>query len=741
VSPYPEQDAPDAEQQEAITGHLEHITFSNDENGFLVGRLSVDEGGRFRGEAVIRGILPSVRKGERIKIWGNWEEHPSYGTQFHVRSFLVLEPATLEGIALYLEHNIHGVGPKLAERIVKIFGKDTFRVIDETPEKLLEVPKFPAKVLTGLRESWAETRVKREIIVFCHSVGISPLFAERIFSAYGVMAVETIKNNPYRLVMDIQGIGFRSADQIARNMGLAMESPARVEAGVMHALDEASQEGHTGLPRTMLLSSAAELLQVAPELVEKALETLLGDGLLSLLERLAEPDAPPLVQYGRMRKAEDSISEDLGRIAGGAAFTRFKEITETVSAMEGATGISLSAAQRQAVEDALSHKLLVITGGPGTGKTTIIRFILGMVAGTMPQVALAAPTGKAAKRLGEATGQQATTLHRLLEASPVGFRRNRDCQLEMELIIVDESSMIDTLLLAALLAATPTHARLILVGDVDQLPSVGPGRILGDLIESGSFAVSRLETIFRQSEQSRITANAHNIRKGRMPDLSRPAGDELSDFYFIEEAEPERIVEKIRTMLMERIPRRFNLEPKNDVQVITPMHRGLTGARNLNQMLRQWLNPDGQEAIIGGRSFRVGDKVMQTRNDYEKEVFNGDMGEVVAYNSESGQLAIDFEGNRVWMDRKGMDNVTLGYAITVHKSQGSEYPAVILPLTTHHAIMLQRNLLYTAITRGRGLVVLIGTKRAVSLAVHNARPVVRHTGLLERLVAHFSADS
>jgi len=362
-----------------------------------------------------------------------------------------------------------------------------------------------------------------------------------------------------------------------------------------------------------------------------------------------------------------------------------------------------------------------------------VRFILGLVATEIPAIALAAPTGKAAKRLSEATGRPASTLHRLLEAGPKGFQRGPERPIEAELVIVDESSMIDTLLMEALLSALPDHTRLVLVGDVDQLPSVGPGQVLADLIASSRFPVSRLEIVFRQSERSRITANAHAIRKGQVPDLSRPGDGELVDFYFLPESDPARIVEKIRTLMLERMPEAFGFDPRADVQVLSPMHRGLTGAQNLNRALQSWLNPTGQEITHGEPPFRVGDRVMQTRNDYEHEVFNGDMGEITGYDPDSGQVAIDFDGREVIVERKGMDWLTLGYAITVHKSQGSEYPAVVLPLTTHHAIMLQRNLLYTAITRGRRLVVIVGTERAISMAVHNARPMVRHTGLRARL--------
>jgi len=726
-------------RQEVLTGQLERITFNNPENGFLIGRLRVEGSGE---EATVRGVLPGLLEGERVKLWGEWEDHPTYGPQFKAHTLVILDPNTLEGMAKYLELNIEGIGPTLAKRIVKTFGLETFALIDKEPERLLEVPKLSRKVLDNIAANWGGLRAKRDILVFLHSVGISALFADRIFTAYGLASVETVKDNPYRLAMEVQGIGFRTADQIARNLGFALDAPPRIEAGVLHTLDEAGQEGHTGLPLGLLVATAGRLLEVAPQPVADAAERLRAGGLLALEEMDSEATDSALAQRRRMRRAEEAIAGHLERIAAGEAFTRFKEIAATVTEMERSSGLYLSPAQRTAVEEVLQHKILIITGGPGTGKTTIIRFILGLVAGSLPSVVLAAPTGKAAKRMGEATGQPSSTIHRLLEAGPRGFGRTAERQLETELVIIDESSMIDTVLMAALLEAIPDHARLVLVGDVDQLPSVGPGRVLGDLIESGRLPVARLEQIFRQSRESRITANAHAIRRGELPDLTRPEGETLTDFYFMEEDDPARIVDRMRGLLLERIPQRFGLDPKTQVQVLSPMHRGLTGAQNLNRMLQEWLNPSGPEITLGEQPYRVGDKVMQTRNDYEKEVFNGDMGEITGFDAGRGELLLDFDGREVRLERKGLDTLTLGYAITVHKSQGSEYPAVVLPLTTHHAIMLQRNLLYTAITRGKNLVVILGTRKALAMAVNNSRPVVRHTGLRTRLgvLAPFPAD-
>ena len=742
------------EHLDVFVGEVERITFANEENGFAIARLHSQEK---RETVTVKGTMGTIREGETLKVWGRWEDHPTYGPQFAAQSVLVMEPATLEGIQRYLEANIHGVGAVLAKRIVKIFGRETFKVIDETPEKLLEVPKFPPKVLDEIKEGWAETKVKREILVYLHSVGISPAYAEKIHATYGTMAVDVIKDNPYQLALDVRGIGFRIADRIAREVGIPHDSPRRVEAGVLFAMDEATLDGHTGQPAPELARRATALLEVPPELVQAAIATLINDGSLKplLMGEAEEAGLDPVLDAvnpddaitqemlsggvllfrPRFFRAEELICKRLAALRETPAFANFRGVDEAIAGLEAESGLYLNDEQREAIELALREKVMILTGGPGTGKTTIIHFMLTLMATELPQVVLAAPTGKAAKRLSETTGREARTIHRLLEAGPRGFQRNADNPVEADLIIVDESSMIDTLLMEALLAALPDEARMLLVGDVDQLPSVGPGLVLGDLIQSGVVPVSRLETIHRQAQAGRITANAHAVRRGDMPDLSRPPDGEQLDFYFIEETEPSRIVEKMRMMLLERIPEAFGMDPARDVQVLTPMHKGLTGARNLNRELQAWLNPDGAAIPHGDPPFRVGDKVMQIRNDYDKQVFNGDMGEITAHDPEAKEVRVRFDAGEATYAAKELDNLTLGYATTVHKSQGSEYPAVLLPLTTHHAIMLQRNLFYTALTRGKRLVVVVGTRRAVGMAVHNDRPVIRHTGLRQRIAA------
>ena len=716
-----------------LEGILDRITFQNPENHFLIGRMVVTDA---KAPVTIKGVLYNVREGQTVRLWGRWEEHPEYGRQFAATAFLVVEPTTLEGMERYLASGIiKGVGEVTARRIVRAFGHETFDILDNSPEKLLEVPKFPKKALKEIKRAWREQQAIRDIMVFLHAQGISQAYAERIFSTYGFESVEVVKDNPYRLAMDVQGIGFRIADAIATRIGIAHDDPRRADAGVLYLMEELLSEGHTGLPREMLEPRAAALLEVSPPLAREAIARLEGDGLLKTLPPSKHlPEAGDFLARPRMYKAEKSIAEHLSRIANAPSSTELRDLPLELKKLENDSGVFLAEAQRKAVLAAVENKVLIVTGGPGTGKTTIIRFILGLVARDLPQISLAAPTGRAAKRLSEATGRPASTLHRLLESGKKGFLRNRENPIEAELVIVDESSMMDTLLTDALLEALPDHVHLVLVGDVDQLPSVGAGMVLGDLILSGKLPVVRLEEVFRQAERSRITANAHAIRRGDTPNLSRPEMDELVDFYFMPESEPARIVEKMLMMVRERIPERFGFDPIHDVQVLTPMHRGLTGAQNLNAELQRTLNRDGTEITFGDLRFRVGDKVMQTRNDYDKEVFNGDMGEITAYDADAAIVAIEFDGREVIYERRELDALTLGYAITVHKSQGSEYPAVLLPITTQHTIMLQRNLIYTAITRARKLLVLIGTEKALAMAVRNVNPDLRHTRLRQQLM-------
>ena len=575
-------------------------------------------------------------------------------------------------------------------------------------------------------------------MTFLRGVGISHAYAQRIFAKNGLNSIPLIKANPYQLT-DIPGIGFLTADGIARNLGFDKNSPHRADAGLLYMLEQQALNGHTCFPRKDLLEKTVQELNIDSSMLESSIRQLLEDRLLNS-EKIEDASGieQELVSRPRFYKAERRVAENIFRILNSEAYTVYEGESYLIEEQERKVGLKLDPAQREAVEAALQHKVLIITGGPGTGKTTIVRFILGLMRTRIPAIALAAPTGRAAKRITETTGAAASTIHRLLEASNIGFQRDRENPLEQELLILDETSMIDTLLMDSLLEAVPSASRLILVGDVDQLPSVGAGAVLSDLIESRSIPVVRLDHIFRQAADSFITVNAHKVRRGEMPDFSssnRQTEDDnqLLDFYFIKESNPEKIVEKILLMSTERIPQRFELDPMMDIQVLTPMHRGVTGAIHLNRKLQDVINPDAKGLEHREQWFRIGDKVMQQQNDYEKLVFNGDLGRIVNCDPKTKELHVQFDQQIVHYQGKEIDQLSLAYAITVHKSQGSEYSAVIVPLTTHHYMMLQRNLLYTAITRGKQLVVLIGTDAAIKKAVENEGSTRRFTGLLHQL--------
>ena len=631
-----------------------------------------------------------------------------------------------------------GIGKKTAERIVKKFGKDTFKIIDSSPKLLSKVKGVGRKQQKSVLAAWDDQRGLRDVMTFLRGVGISHAYAQRIFAKNGLNSIPLIKANPYQLT-DIPGIGFLTADGIARNLGFDKNSPHRADAGLLYMLEQQALNGHTCFPRKDLLEKTVQELNIDSSMLESSIRQLLEDRLLNS-EKIEDASGieQELVSRPRFYKAERRVAENIFRILNSEAYTVYEGESYLIEEQERKVGLKLDPAQREAVEAALQDKVLIITGGPGTGKTTIVRFILGLMRTKIPAIALAAPTGRAAKRITETTGAAASTIHRLLEASNIGFQRDRENPLEQELLILDETSMIDTLLMDSLLEAVPSASRLILVGDVDQLPSVGAGAVLSDLIESGSIPVVRLDHIFRQAADSIITVNAHKVRRGEMPDFSssnRQTEDDnqLLDFYFIKESNPEKIVEKILLMSTERIPQRFELDPMMDIQVLTPMHRGVTGAINLNRKLQDVINPDAKGLEHREQWFRIGDKVMQQQNDYEKLVFNGDLGRIVNCDPKTKELHVQFDQQIVHYQGKELDQLSLAYAITVHKSQGSEYSAVIVPLTTHHYMMLQRNLLYTAITRGKQLVVLIGTDSAIKKAVENEGSTRRFTGLLHQL--------
>ena len=711
--------------QISLTGTLQRIVYSQPESGFLIGRFLVDD---TETAITVKGTVLNVGDHETLKLKGRWHDHPTYGRQFEISEFMPVQPTSLEGMERYLASGaFKHIGAATAQKIVAKFREDTFEIIDRDPQALLRSKVLNRKQFKSLTASWGEQRELREVMSFLHGLGISASYAKKIHDEYGLSSVATIQDNPYRLT-EVAGIGFLKADGIARRLGFDENSPERAVAGLLYMLDQQALNGHTCYPEPELAEQTSSELRINSDVIAGALQQLRRDRLVKAVEPEEGNQQPTLLARPKFYYAEQRIAENFTRILSSKGFTDFPDPAPLIAEQEQRQKIRLDPVQREAVEAALQHKVLIITGGPGTGKTTIIRFILMLLRPHIPAIALAAPTGRAAKRLAEATGAGASTIHRLLEANNFGFQRNRDEPLEQELLVLDESSMIDTLLMDVLLDAIPSQSRLVLVGDVDQLPSVGAGAILLNCIECGQVPVVRLEHIYRQGEGSRITLNAHAVRQGQLPELERvDASGPLRDFYFIREPEPEQVVEKILALASTRIPERFGMDPLFDIQVITPMHRGATGTINLNARLQAVLNPDGKGLEFREREFWVRDKVMQQQNNYDKEVFNGDMGVIVGCDPVSKNLHVKFDQEVVEYEGKELEQLALAYAISVHKSQGSEYPAVVMPLTTHHYVMLQRNLLYTALTRGKQLVILVGTEQAVKLAVLNDQTLTRHT--------------
>lgn len=719
-----------------LQGTLERITYVNEENNYVVARLEIP--GR-RDLLTIVGNLVSVNPGETLRLQGEWVTHRRYGEQFRVDRYETIRPATAAAIEKYLGSGlIKGIGPVFARRLVEAFGPDTLRVIEEEARRLLEVGGIGKIRLARITAAWEEQREIRQVMLFLQGHGVSSAYAVKIYKAYRQEAIRVVSENPYRLAQDVYGIGFKTADRIATNLGIPRDSPLRAQAGIAHVLGELADEGHVFYPVEPLLDQCVKELEIPPEILDPALEELQRADRVAVE---AIPQVGGLAAYLRpLHVAEVHLARRLADVARAPRIQYPIDIERALRWVEEQNGVVLAPAQQLAVRRAIEEKLLVITGGPGTGKTTILRCIIQILDKKRLRILLAAPTGRAAKRMAEATGRGAKTIHRLLEWSPQegAFKRNPDRPLEADLVIVDEASMIDLLLMNSLLRAVPLQSTLILVGDVDQLPSVGPGNVLRDIIASGTAEVITLTEVFRQAEESAIVVNAHRINRGEFPRW--PDGEEAGgDFHFVARAEPEEVQRTILELVGERLPRSLGLQPLDDIQVITPMHRGPIGAAQLNEALQAALNPvraDGPEIVRAGRRFRVGDKVMQIRNNYDREVFNGDIGRIVDLDLEDQTVAVRFEDRTVPYDFSELDELVLAYAVTIHKSQGSEYPAVIIPIHTTHYVMLQRNLLYTAVTRGRRLVVLVGTRKAVAIAVKNAKTQERYSSLAARLRAH-----
>ena len=701
--------------QEVLAGLVERVTFHSLESGFCVLRTKARG---HRDLVTVVGHAAMVAAGEWITASGEWVNDRTHGQQFKARFLRCSAPSSTEGMEKYLASGtIRGIGPVYARKLVRAFGERVFDVIEEEPGRLREVDGIGPVRARRITEAWAEQKVVREIMVFLHSHGVGTARAVRIFKTYGVDAVQVMTENPYRLARDIRGIGFRTADAIAMKLGIEKTAMIRVRAGIAYALSEAMDDGHCGLPEDKLMPMAAGLLEAPEDLVRTARDLELADGAAVA----AAVAGTPCLFLAGLYRAERIIAERLLRIAGGRPPWPGIDPDKALPWVEQRTGLSLAESQADAVRLALTSKVMVVTGGPGVGKTTLMNAILRILVVKDVNMVLCAPTGRAAKRLSEATGLEARTIHRLLEADPRrgGFRRGGDNPLRCDLLVVDETSMVDVMLMQSLLKAVPDSAALLLVGDVDQLPSVGPGQVLADIIASDAVPVVRLTEVFRQAARSRIVGSAHRINRGVMPDLSKPEGD--SDFYFVPADDPETAAARIVDLVKTRIPRRFGFDAVRDVQVLCPMTRGAVGSRSLNIDMQAALNPAGERKVERfGWTFAPGDKVMQVENDYDKEVYNGDIGYVEDVDPEAGELSAGFDGRTVTYGFGELDALVPAYAATVHKSQGSEYPAVVIPVLTQHYAMLQRNLLYTGVTRGKRLVVLVGQKKAVAIAVRNA---------------------
>ncbi|MCL4294948.1 MAG: AAA family ATPase [Anaerolineae bacterium] len=787
------------EQRVTLRGAVERITYTNPENGYTIARFHADK--QF-GLITIVGALAEVHPGARLKIEGRWKTHPKYGDQFEIEHYVEEMPATVEGIKRYLGSGlIKGVGPVMAKRIAEKFGRYTLEIIENDIERLAEVEGIGSKRVKMIARAWEAQKQIKEIMLFLQSHQVSTNLAVKIYKTYGDAAIGVVKNDPYRLARDIFGIGFVTADKIARNIGIAADAPQRVAAGIEYTLNQLADEGHVFAPRDHLIQAAVKILEpsaqdsaprVSPEQVDAQIEALrqadrvkievldeqrTGEQRTASGERRAGGAEGKIVNdqqsmvnnqrpleadtgtQGKKSKienlkskieavylppfyyAEIGVARQMGQLlhSGQSRLATFATVNWDKAfewlAANRSDGIILAEQQRRAVQTALTSKISILTGGPGTGKTSTVQAVLRLLQGKGKNALLAAPTGRAAKRLTESTGHEARTIHRLLEVSPgegFKFQRNQDNPLEGDLLIVDECSMVDLILMNNVLKAIHPASHLLLVGDADQLPSVGAGNVLRDIIASGVVPVTRLDVIFRQAAGSSIITNAHRINKGEMP-LFPP---EKRDFYFFGKEEPEEASELVVDIVARRVPEKFGI-PMADVQVLSPMHRGAAGARMLNEKLQARLNPlryDQPEYRSGSRLFRKGDRVLQLRNNYDKDVFNGDIGRIERIDLEEGEIQVGFEGRMVTYDLSDLDELTLAYAMSVHKSQGSEYPVVVLPLLTQHYMLLQRNLLYTAITRAKKMVVIVGTRKAIAMAVKNDKIAARWTALAERLV-------
>jgi exodeoxyribonuclease V alpha subunit len=726
----------DKNSQIELEGQIERVTYSNQETGYTVATISVP--GHQEPVTIVGNILAPT-PGEVLLVKGAWINHPRFGRQFRVDSHSVRVPATVPGIKKYLASGlIKGIGPVMAARIVGEFGEKTLEVIEHQPEELARIEGLGPKRVEMIKKAWADQREIRDIMIFLQTYGVGSAYAAKIFRQYGGNSISVVKTNPYRLATDIFGIGFNTADKIAGELGFDKTSIIRVEAGILYIMDQVSEEGHVYYPYDLLLERCGRVLEVDTDTISEAFGTVVSKKKLVVedLNKDLNRFTPnkKAVYLTRFHVSETGVAESMSRIVSRRKDIRDFAVDKAIEWVQKRIRLQLVEKQIEAVKGAISEKVTVITGGPGTGKTTIINAVIKIYNELGARVLLAAPTGRASKRMSEATGYPAKTVHRMLEFSyqKGGFQRNEKRLLEVDVLILDEVSMMDTILMHHLLKAVPEATSVVLVGDADQLPSVGAGNVLKDIIDSGTVQVVELNEIFRQPDESRIIVNAHRINKGLMPDIGKHGGH-LEDFYFIEQEDQAQVLEIIKELVINRIPQRFGLDPVDGIQVISPMHKGMVGTGNLNAVLQEALNPCQITLTRGDRVFKLHDKVMQVRNNYEKEVFNGDIGRITGIDPENRQITVIFDHSAVLYDYADLDEITLAYAISVHKSQGSEYSAVVMPILSQHYVLLQRNLIYTGVTRGKRLVVIVGGKRALAMGIENNRVIQRYTYLSERL--------
>jgi len=717
-----------------ISGHIRSVTYANVDNGFTIAKFDARN---YDNVITIVGNISSVNTAHELKLKGKWSVHPKYGEQFVVSSYTSSMPITTKGIETFLSEAFNGIGVSTAKKIVDKFGVDTLNIFETNIDRLKEIKGFTSKRILTLKQEWIDQKDNRDAMIFFQENGVSILSANKIIQFYKDKTIDTVKENPYKLASDIFGIGFVTADKIAESLNIDKNSVMRAEAGILYVLNLLLNNGHVYYPIEQVIAQSKKILNIEDDKIISAIESIALEKKI-VIEDINNEKA---VYITWVYNAEVDISKHLKRLIEDISNENSKaeyEPSQTVNWVQKELDIEFAQQQATAVMEALKHKVMIITGGPGTGKTTIIRAIIKIFLQSGSIVSLAAPTGRAAKRMTEATGYTAKTIHRLLEFSyetqgfnhNLCFKRNSDNPLECDVIVIDEASMIDTLLMSQLLKALKTQTTLIMVGDVDQLPSVGAGNVLRDIIDSSIVKTVKLDEIFRQSKDSLIIQNAHIVNKGMFPTITFEK-DSPQDFYFFELEEPNEIVEKIISLCKDKIPQKFGVNPITEIQVLTPMQKGILGVGNLNIELQRALNPTSADFLSGQRIFRQGDKVMQTVNNYDKDIYNGDIGRII--NIHNGQVTTNYDNRHVTYEFKDLDELVLAYAISIHKSQGSEFPVVIIPIHTSHYILLQRNLLYTAITRGKRLVILIGSKKAVSIAVKNNNPMKRYSRLDMRL--------